>query len=47
MNVYLAGKGYGSPGFTDPGFWDTKLTPNGEKQAEQINQNLDKLVRVL
>jgi hypothetical protein len=44
MNVFLMSNGYGTQGFTDPGFWDTKLTRNGEKQAKKINDNIQKLV---
>jgi hypothetical protein len=44
MNVFLMSNGYGTDGFTDPGFWDTKLTRNGEKQAKKINDNIQKLV---
>lgn len=44
MNVFLMRNGYGSEGFKDPGFWDTKLTENGERQAKNINANLAKLV---
>mmetsp|Transcript_43633 Transcript_43633/g.85248 ORF Transcript_43633/g.85248 Transcript_43633/m.85248 type:complete len:287 (-) Transcript_43633:208-1068(-) len=43
MNVYLMSKGYGSPGFVDPGYWDTKLTANGEKQARKLRDQRKKL----
>lgn len=44
MNVFLMSHGYGSEGFTDPEFWDTRLTQNGEKQAKKINDNIQNLV---
>jgi len=40
MNVHLGRKGYGSQGFEDPGFWDTRLTPEGQRQAESINKKI-------
>ena len=36
MNVYLGTSGYGTPGFVDPGKWDTRLTPDGEAQAKKL-----------
>ena len=39
MNEHLAtpGKEWGADGFSDPGYWDTELTPLGEQQAQQLN----------
>ena len=31
---------WGSPGFTDPGLWDTRLTNRGEAQATKLNREL-------
>jgi glucosyl-3-phosphoglycerate phosphatase len=42
MNDHLAqpGKEWGTPGFVDPGLWDTSLTPAGEDQARVLNEQL-------
>tara|TARA_B110001452_G_scaffold231644_1_gene208566 strand:+ start:111 stop:1052 length:942 start_codon:yes stop_codon:yes gene_type:complete len=41
MNVYLSGCSYGSPGFVDPGLFDTRLTPDGEAlAASALRKNL-------
>jgi len=40
MNEFLGGSHYGSPGFKDPGFWDTCLTARGIAQAEALNRQL-------
>jgi len=40
MNEFLGTAHYGSPGFKDPGLWDTRLTPRGVAQAEALNRRL-------
>ena len=41
MNVYLSGCPYGSPGFVDPGLFDTRLTAAGEAlAASQLRKDL-------
>ena len=40
MNVYLGTSGYGTPGFVDPGKWDTRLTADGEAQAKHLYATL-------
>lgn len=40
QNEFLASSHYGSAGFKDPGFWDTKLTARGVAQAEALNRRL-------
>eukprot|EP00277_Geminigera_cryophila_P002767 CAMPEP_0179423140 /NCGR_PEP_ID=MMETSP0799-20121207/10834_1 /TAXON_ID=46947 /ORGANISM="Geminigera cryophila, Strain CCMP2564" /LENGTH=235 /DNA_ID=CAMNT_0021197381 /DNA_START=96 /DNA_END=803 /DNA_ORIENTATION=+ len=42
MNEFLGSSHYGSPGFKDPGFWDTRLTARGITQAEALNVRLCK-----
>ena len=37
MNIFLGSSHYGSPGFQDPGKWDTRLAPRGIAQAESLN----------
>ena len=40
QNEFLASSHYGSAGFKDPGFWDTKLTSRGVAQAQALNGQL-------
>ena len=40
MNEFLGSSHYGSPGFKDPGLWDTRLTARGIAQAEVLNRRL-------
>ena len=44
MNEFLGSSHYGSPGFKDPGFWDTRLTTRGVAQATALNRQLLKKV---
>lgn len=44
MNEYLGRQPYGSPGFKDPGLWDTRLTSRGEGQARDVNQDMKRMV---
>ncbi|KAJ1492634.1 histidine phosphatase superfamily [Baffinella frigidus] len=40
MNEFLGKKSYGSTGFEDPGYYDTRLTPRGMNQATELNKVL-------
>ena len=40
MNIFLGSSHYGSPGFQDPGLWDTRLDARGVSQAEALNSRL-------
>ena len=42
MNIFLGSSHYGSPGFKDPGKFDTRLAPRGIAQAESLNSRLQK-----
>lgn len=43
MNVYLSMHRYDSSAFHDPLLYDTRLTPEGEKQAKAANKRVNKL----
>jgi glucosyl-3-phosphoglycerate phosphatase len=44
MNVALAAKRWGSKGFKDQMLWDTVLTPEGQKQAADLNKAIKRMV---